>query len=120
LVLAVLLDTSTGIETPTVSNTLDTILNNYSVSLNQTTTVTGQFNPNNLLPIGNSPIVTYTGSLTTPPCTEGVIWYILGSPIQVSAAHIQAINSLIPNNNRFTQNTNGRTVQLHNHTSGGY
>ena len=36
---------------------------------------------------------TYTGSLTTPPCTEGITWYVLKAPIEMSPAQIAAYSS---------------------------
>lgn len=52
----------------------------------------------------------YDGSLTTPPCSEGVQWIIMTSPIQLSPAQIAAFTHLIPKNNRPTQPLNARTV----------
>jgi len=52
----------------------------------------------------------YDGSLTTPPCSEGVKWVVLSTPIQLSAEQIKAFTQLIPDNNRPTRALNGRTV----------
>jgi carbonic anhydrase len=52
----------------------------------------------------------YDGSLTTPPCSEGVKWVVLSSPIQLSRAQIQTFTQLIHDNNRPTQPLNGRIV----------
>jgi carbonic anhydrase len=52
----------------------------------------------------------YDGSLTTPPCSEGVKWVVLSTPIQLSAEQIRAFTQLIPDNNRPTRALNGRTV----------
>ncbi len=53
----------------------------------------------------------YTGSLTTPPCTEGVNWFIFKKPIEISAAQVKAIADLMPRNNyRPTQPLNDRKV----------
>jgi carbonic anhydrase len=53
---------------------------------------------------------TYKGSLTTPPCTENVTWFILKSPVQLSPAQISAFARRYPNNSRPVQPLNGRTV----------
>ncbi|HET9703793.1 MAG TPA: carbonic anhydrase family protein [Vicinamibacterales bacterium] len=52
----------------------------------------------------------YDGSLTTPPCSEGVRWIVMATPIQLSAAQIKAFTSIIHDNNRPPQPLNGRQV----------
>jgi carbonic anhydrase len=52
----------------------------------------------------------YDGSLTTPPCSEGVRWIIMTEPIQLSAEQIKAFTAIIHDNNRPTQALNGRPV----------
>ncbi|HEO65674.1 MAG TPA: carbonic anhydrase family protein, partial [Spirochaetes bacterium] len=56
----------------------------------------------------------YMGSLTTPPCSEGVRWYILKSPIEVSQNQIKKFTNLIRFNARPVQPLNGRVVQAVN------
>lgn len=55
----------------------------------------------------------YQGSLTTPPCSEGVWWGILSEPIEVSEAQITTFKRLYPINARPAQPTNGRAIQFH-------
>lgn len=45
----------------------------------------------------------YSGSLTTPPCTEGVAWIVLTEPLTLSAAQIEAFAAIFPNNYRPVQ-----------------
>jgi carbonic anhydrase len=52
----------------------------------------------------------YDGSLTTPPCSEGVKWMVMVTPIQLSSGQIRAFTALIHDNNRPTQPLNGRSV----------
>ena len=52
----------------------------------------------------------YDGSLTTPPCSEGVKWIVFSSPIEFSAAQIGKFKELIKPNNRPTQALNGRAI----------
>jgi carbonic anhydrase len=52
----------------------------------------------------------YSGSLTTPPCSEVVSWYVLKNPIQASTKQINAIQQIISDNNRPTQALAGRTI----------
>ena len=52
----------------------------------------------------------YDGSLTTPPCSEGVKWIVLTTPIQMSEAQIAAFRAIIHDNNRPVQPLNGRDL----------
>lgn len=55
---------------------------------------------------------TYAGSLTTPPCTEGLTWYVLKTPIELSPAQIGAFTKLehLAHTNRPVQSLGGRAV----------
>lgn len=66
-------------------------------------------NPAELLP-ANRRYFTYVGSLTTPPCTEGVRWFVLRTPASVSAGQVAEFGKVYPNNARPTQPVNGREV----------
>ncbi|WP_309735842.1 carbonic anhydrase family protein, partial [Chamaesiphon sp. OTE_75_metabat_556] len=66
----------------------------------------------NLLPPSKS-YYTYDGSLTTPPCSEGVKWHILAAPITVSSAQIREFAKLYPVNARPLQPTQTRRIELH-------
>lgn len=61
-----------------------------------------QVNVDDLLP-HSTKSYRYDGSLTTPPCSEGVKWIVMQSPIQLSAAQIKTFTSLIKANNRPVQ-----------------
>jgi Carbonic anhydrase len=52
----------------------------------------------------------YYGSLTTPPCNEGVRWYIFKLPIEMSKEKIKKIESIIGFNSRPVQPINYRLV----------
>ncbi len=53
----------------------------------------------------------YAGSLTTPPCTEGLRWFVLSKPQSVSADQVQAYHDLMGRDtNRPVQPLNGRVV----------
>lgn len=45
----------------------------------------------------------YDGSLTTPPCSEGVRWLVLAAPVELSAAQIARFRAIIHGNNRPVQ-----------------
>ena len=53
---------------------------------------------------------TYEGSLTTPPCSEGVRWFELKTAVEASAAQLQEFAARYPHNARPTQALNGRSV----------
>lgn len=53
----------------------------------------------------------YRGSLTTPPCSEGVRWQVLQQPITASAQQIRAFQRLYPYNARPVQPLHGRKVE---------
>lgn len=78
----------------------------------------GSLNPLDLLP-RNRAYYAYAGSLTTPPCSEGVHWYVLAQPVYVTSAVVaqyqrllteSAINNHYKSNNRPVQPLNGRAV----------
>lgn len=70
------------------------------------------FNAVNLLPAHKS-YYSYAGSLTTPPCSEGVNWNILAEPITVSNAQLKKFQQFYPVNARPIQLTNTRKIELH-------
>ncbi|EKU98433.1 carbonic anhydrase [Leptolyngbya sp. PCC 7375] len=59
-------------------------------------------NPGNLLPTERT-LVRYSGSLTTPPCSEGVTWLMMANPIEASAQQIAMFHQLLGNNARPLQ-----------------
>jgi carbonic anhydrase len=54
----------------------------------------------------------YDGSLTTPPCSEGVKWYIRKTPTTLSNEQIAAFSEVYDHNNRPVQALNERTLYL--------
>jgi len=68
-----------------------------------------KINPNALLP-KNLGYCRYSGSLTTPPCSEIVEWVLLTAPIHVAAADVEAFAKLYPMNARPVQKDNRRFV----------
>lgn len=54
------------------------------------------------------PSLNYSGSLTTPPCSEGVEWFVHRHPRSAGKAQIAAIAERIGSNNRPVQPINGR------------
>lgn len=66
-------------------------------------------NPRDLLP-KNTGYYRYMGSLTTPPCSEGVNWFVMRQTVTVSVAQIERFAAAVGNNARPTQATNRRFV----------
>ncbi len=56
----------------------------------------------------------YSGSLTTPPCTEGVNWMLLAAPTELSTEQIAQFTALYKSNARPVQAVNGRPIGLSN------
>jgi carbonic anhydrase len=67
-------------------------------------------NPGGLLPADRT-YWTYTGSLTTPPCTEGVRWFVLQQPVTVSRTQLNNYVPLFHVNTRPLQDANGRVIE---------
>jgi carbonic anhydrase len=67
-------------------------------------------NPASLLP-ADMAYYTYSGSQTAPPCTEGVTWFVLKAPVQISPEEISAFAMLYPHDVRPPQPLNGRVVR---------
>lgn len=68
-----------------------------------------QINPAKLIP-SNADIVRYSGSLTTPPCSEGVLWNVADKAATVSQAQLDSLKAIIADNHRPVQALNGRSV----------
>lgn len=65
--------------------------------------------PSDLLPADMS-LYRFMGSLTTPPCTEGVNWYVLRTATTASHEQIAALASVLKGNYRPVQPLNGRLL----------
>jgi len=75
-----------------------------------TVEIDNELDINNLLP-ENKSYWTFSGSLTTPPCTEGVKWIVLKNPIKASEKQIEKMATLMPKDNfRPVQKLNDRKI----------
>lgn len=54
---------------------------------------------------------TYMGSLTTPPCSEGVLWLVMQTPVQISPEQLAIFSRLYPNNARPVQPRHDRLIK---------
>ncbi|MCE9657656.1 MAG: carbonic anhydrase family protein [Burkholderiales bacterium] len=57
---------------------------------------------------------TFQGSLTTPPCSEGVTWFVLRSPLKIADAQTAAFGRIYAHNARPVQPLHGRLIQTTN------
>lgn len=78
------------------------ILQNLPASIGQPTAIAGAIDIESLLP-SERKHWTYEGSLTTPPCSEGVRWMVLHEVLEMSREQIDRMTSVIHNNARPIQ-----------------
>ncbi len=90
---------------------LDTLWKNIPAEKEKEVDVSSiSINATDLLPADHG-YFTYMGSLTTPPCTEGVTWYVLKAHATISKEQLEEFRKLYPHNARPIQPTNGRPIQ---------
>ncbi len=53
---------------------------------------------------------TYMGSLTTPPCSEGVQWIVMRHPVTLAPEQIEIFARIYPMNARPVQSASGRRI----------
>ena len=106
-VVAVLLDR--GSAQPIVQS----VWNNLPLEKGDEVAARGTLNLNDLLPAERN-YFTYMGSLTTPPCSEGVLWMVMKQPVQISADQVGIFARLYPMNARPIQSVAGRLIKESN------
>jgi len=72
--------------------------------------VADMINPGGLLPADRG-YWTYMGSLTVPPCTEGVRWFVFEQDVSVSRTQLRAFAALFKVNSRPLQDLHGRRIE---------
>lgn len=72
--------------------------------------VTDMVNPGGFLPADRG-YWTYSGSLTTPPCTEGVRWFVFEDSISLSLDQLRAYTNIFKMNSRPLQDLHGRRIE---------
>jgi len=92
---------------------LQTLWNNLPLEKQEEVAVPTAIDLNQLLPADRR-YYTYMGSLTTPPCSEGVLWLVMQQPLAVSARQIDIFSRLYPMNARPMQRASGRLIKQSN------
>lgn len=89
---------------------IQTIWNNLPLEQGMLVSPAAPIDLNKLLPEKRD-YWTYMGSLTTPPCTEDVLWMVMKQPLAVSPEQISIFGRLYPSNARPIQPTNNRLIK---------
>ncbi len=90
--------------------TLATLWQHLPETPGATETITDMVNPGGLLPADRG-YWTYMGSLSTPPCTEGVRWYVLENQLTISRDQLRTFGALYKINSRPLQDPHGRHIE---------
>ncbi len=106
-VVAVLLDRGS------VQPLVQTVWNNLPLEKGEEVSANAVLDLNHLLPADRG-YYTYMGSLTTPPCSEGVLWMVMRQPVSVSAEQIAIFSRMYPMNARPVQQASGRMIKQSN------
>jgi carbonic anhydrase len=89
---------------------LDTLWKNVSEEKEKVVEVSSvSINLKDLLPASTG-YYTFAGSLTTPPCSEGVTWYVLNTPVSISEAQLEVFAKKYKHDARPLQATNHREI----------
>ncbi len=90
--------------------TLATLWPHLPATAGATDKVTDMVNPGGLLPADRG-YWTYMGSLSTPPCTEGVRWFIFEQELSISRDQLSAFAAMFRINSRPLQDPHGRRIE---------
>lgn len=99
------------VEAGAANDTLATVLENLPDPGSTRTESEVQINATGILP-DSLAYYKYSGSLTTPPCTEGVKWHVLSTPITASQEQLDAFQNIYGDTFRPVQPLNGRRVRF--------
>ena len=101
------------IEEGQANSVVQSVWNNLPLEKNEALSPSVVMDLNQLLPARRD-YYTYMGSLTTPPCSEGVLWIVFKEPIQLSSQQIGIFARLYPMNARPIQAPSGRLIKESN------
>jgi carbonic anhydrase len=106
-------DGSIAIVSVLVEGQTDLANNDYATLIASTDAKSLNLNLDSLLPPYRS-FFHYTGSMTSPPCTEGVTWLVLSNLVHASKAQVAALRKLHPTGNARPVTTYHPTAELGN------
>lgn len=89
---------------------VQSVWNNLPLEKNEAVKALKNIDLSQLLPKHHG-YFTYMGSLTTPPCSEGVLWLVLKAPVSISPEQAAIFARLYPNNARPLQKSGGRLIK---------
>lgn len=92
---------------------IQTVWNNLPLEKLETLAPAVVLDPMELLPARRD-YFTFMGSMTTPPCQEGVLWLVMKEPVQASPAQMALFSRLYPLNSRPIQPSSGRIIKESN------
>jgi carbonic anhydrase len=85
------------------------VWNNLPLEKNEEAPARAPLDPSHLLP-EDKRYFTYMGSLTTPPCSEGVLWVVMRTPVTVTEEQLALFARIYPMNARPAQPVAGRRI----------
>jgi len=89
---------------------LTTLWDHLPHTAGKSETIADMINPGGFLPTDRG-YWTFDGSLTTPPCTEGVRWFVFEQDQTMSRRQMRMFHSIFPVNSRPLQEVHGRKIQ---------
>jgi carbonic anhydrase len=94
-------------------NMIQTVWNNLPLEKYDVIRPSIVLDPSDILPPKRD-YFAYMGSLTTPPCTEGVLWMVMKEQVQATPAQMALFSRLYPMNARPLQANAGRVIKESN------
>ena len=101
------------LEKGSAQGVVQAVWNNLPLEKGEELAAPGTVDLNQLLP-SQQGYFTYMGSLTEPPCSEGVLWMVMKQPVSVSPEQIGIFARLYPMNARPVQPPGGRLIKESN------
>lgn len=101
------------LESGSAQPVVQSVWNNLPLEKGDEVAAKGPIDPSGLLPEDRR-YYTYMGSLSSPPCSEGVLWMVMKTPVHISPEQLQIFARLYPMNARPVQALHGRLIKESN------